>query len=1027
MLIGRSKPIESLTPRGGVVVYKNISSEIDAIVISDEFKDCVIFKVLPVDIICIAVYIPPSCSKYSTPEYMDNLQLFISNFKDTPTYIMGDLNSRFGDISCFDESVVYKKNPDRNINANGRKLRIILHEEKSFKLVNGCMHNDIQFDSDFTFFRGNLSSQNDIILTNSLNMISSFKILEKSSYSDHKPISITISSKVKLNLNFVNACASDTFKYNHYDVNRKLVKTIKLSQLDLNSISVSMENTAAKINSTIYNNPEMDINDICSFVTNEIYRTCKENRTKKNDRRKVNILSNENCTSKNYHAIANANFLRYEQLLLEGKDECEYRIYRDTWIEANDLANKYEDQEYNTQANETWTNNAKNDGRKLWETIDWTGKSVKRKQEEIPPGTITRYFKSIFQSKKTVNNPTLEAIQQPLNQIFVKDLDEMISAEEVDNSIRNIGKGTSLDGISPEILKILPLSIRKILCYLYNKVFDDKYPRNWQQQLLFPYPKKGHKLSEPKLRGIAIAPSLSRVYDKILNRRFCKWFVPNKEQAGFRKNQGCLLQIFSIYLLLELGKSINDELYIAFMDYEKAFDFLNRKTLIEKLQMKNAGKKFVKSIYDMYKSTSYTPKISNLLLGERIHTDYGVTQGKESSANLYSFYVSDMSDYLIDYNSDFMDPLNLCQLADDTATFASSIHSLAKKLKSLFKFSENNYQIANISKTKYLHLSNNPTTDPIEINNDEFVESAHEYGYKYLGTLVISSKNINEHVIANLNDRKKQIFKFYAWLQYNEDTPIKVKLLVLYNCMFSSLLYGAETWADLDHTVKEDLLATERKALKRCLGVKNNTPTNMIYIELNRPDIIAIIRDRQYKFFQKILSLSKDEATVSNILEKCEQLEIVKYYRNLKNDNAINDLRQRKEDQLNDVNTYAERYNNLTELKYSHTLYETYMREDIRIIITRWRMSCLKLQIETGRYNGTPRNLRLCFFCDVLEDEKHAIYICAAYNSIRVKNRNLLMENPSLQQFLNPRDKFTAIKVGNFLKTLEETRKNLLK
>ena len=84
-----------------------------------------------------------------------------------------------------------------------------------------------------------------------------------------------------------------------------------------------------------------------------------------------------------------------------------------------------------------------------------------------------------------------------------------------------------------------------ILCNLYNNVFDDKYPCNWQQQLLFPYPKKGHKLSEPKLRGIAIAPSLSRIYDKILNERFCKWFVPNKEQAGFRKNQGCLLQIFS--------------------------------------------------------------------------------------------------------------------------------------------------------------------------------------------------------------------------------------------------------------------------------------------------------------------------------------------------------------------------------------------------------------------------------------------------------------------------------------------------
>ena len=112
------------------------------------------------------------------------------------------------------------------------------------------------------------------------------------------------------------------------------------------------------------------------------------------------------------------------------------------------------------------------------------------------------------------------------------------------------------------------------------------------------------------------------------------------------------------------------------MDYEKAFDFLNRQRLIEKLQLKKAGKRFTQAIHNMYQTTAYTPKISASQLGEKIPTMHGVTQGKESSANLYSFYVSDMPSYLQHYTTDLMDPLNSVQLADDTATMASSTISL---------------------------------------------------------------------------------------------------------------------------------------------------------------------------------------------------------------------------------------------------------------------------------------------------------------------------------------------------------------
>ena len=89
MFIGRSKPIKSEKTRGGVALYRRMNSVIDFEIVSDELRDCVVFRLLPVDIVVAAMYIPPSNSKYHTPHYMENLQLLLSTFKDTPKYIVG--------------------------------------------------------------------------------------------------------------------------------------------------------------------------------------------------------------------------------------------------------------------------------------------------------------------------------------------------------------------------------------------------------------------------------------------------------------------------------------------------------------------------------------------------------------------------------------------------------------------------------------------------------------------------------------------------------------------------------------------------------------------------------------------------------------------------------------------------------------------------------------------------------------------------------------------------------------------------
>ena len=146
-------------------------------------------------------------------------------------------------------------------------------------------------------------------------------------------------------------------------------------------------------------------NEICTKITNIIYSTCKSNK-KTSTTTAESTLNNQNCSSQHYFAIAQANFRRYQQLLLEGRDINEYLTYLNTWVEAEKLAKEHKEEEMNTRVNKNWIS-CKHDGRSLWRAIDWKGKNVKEKTEEIPADVIQSYFRGIFQSQKNKNNKTL--------------------------------------------------------------------------------------------------------------------------------------------------------------------------------------------------------------------------------------------------------------------------------------------------------------------------------------------------------------------------------------------------------------------------------------------------------------------------------------------------------------------------------------------------------------------------------------------------------------------------------------------
>ena len=242
--------------------------------------------------------------------------------------------------------------------------------------------------------------------------------------------------------------------------------------------------------------------------------------------------------------------------------------------------------------------------------------------------------------------------------------------------------------------------------------------------------------------------------------------------------------------------------------------------------------------------------------------------------------------------------------------------------------------------------------------------------------------------------------------------------------MLAAYLYGCECWWKVD-TVAPMLLAEERKMLKRILQVKSNTPDNIIYVELNRCDVVTKIKSRQYNFYLKFKQLNQEVSTARRILSLCFQLDICKYYESLKA-TLVDSVKDDMKTEIRNSNaTYKMRYHDITGCLYNSSLYNEYMNENKRIVISRWRLSNHGLRIETGRYTTpkTPRNERICLVCpSEVEDEHHVVFICPLYDTVRMKHYVFISKYNCISKIFNPGTLQDAEELGSILLEIESIR-----
>lgn len=403
------------------------------------------------------------------------------------------------------------------------------------------------------------------------------------------------------------------------------------------------------------------------------------------------------------------------------KETCDF--YRDKWLNYHSLANQKENEELNIKKNSKWCNVEK-DAKKLWKMIDWKGKIAEDKTT-LSNQEIHSFFKNVFQANKLKDDPILERNSTEItvcnNTVFSTDKD--ISIVEVNKACDGMGTGFGMDGIPPAVCRFFPPALKQKIMHLFRMVFDGDYPEKWYSQLLTALPKQGHSTLCPKLRGIGVGQLLSRIYDDIIDGRFKSWYVPNPEQAGYCELQGCIVQLFALFMMIFYAKRTGKTLIIGLLDFEKAFDYTNRKILISKLIEDGIGYKLAGAIKEMYLDTKYFPKIGRDRIGDAIESKFGVTQGRKSSANFFTYFLSDMGMGLKNaQTTDFMDPFCLLQLADDTNLLAETIRSIIIKFSKLFSYAIERLQRINTKKTKYMHLSEDPIMEKLTLDSGDIID-----------------------------------------------------------------------------------------------------------------------------------------------------------------------------------------------------------------------------------------------------------------------------------------------------------------
>ena len=581
-------------------------------------------------------------------------------------------------------------------------------------------------------------------------------------------------------------------------------------------------------------------------------------------------------------------------------------------------------------------------------------------------------------------------------------------------------KAPGQDLVIGELLKYSSHIITDFLVNFFNALFlNGVYPEQWSESITFPLFKKGEANDPNNYRGITLCDISSKVYSAVINNRLRKWIEENnttgEQQAGFKKYYSTIDHIFTLMAAVQKQLLHNRKLYVAFIDFEKAFDSISRKLLWPILIKNGITGNLFRCIKSMYENVKTKVKCGADFT-DFITCTRGVKQGDVCSPILFSLFINELALDIIGngkHGITFIPSsveLFLLLFADDIVLLSETAVGLQTQLNSLFNAASRLELKVNMSKSNVMVFRKGGHLASYErwTYGDKYISVVNSY--KYLG--IYFSTKLSANLLFNdlVCRGKKALFCIMSNLRKLNNNSLDV-FIKLFDAQVQPVLqYGAEIWA-----FEKAALAIERVhtfALKRFLRINLRAPNDCLYGDFGRFPIYINSYIRCISYWLKITRMPDDRLPAQAYkmllrLDKKGKLSWASNIRKILNTygftyvwhnqgvgcitSFLKSFKQRIidcrwQDWEEHVNT-SDRFHIYRSLKYNHEV-EPYLKLGMHVVVknclAKLRFGISPLLIHSERYKKNPNvKCPVCFLSD--EDEVHFILKCSAYHDLRAK------------------------------------------
>ena len=288
-------------------------------------------------------------------------------------------------------------------------------------------------------------------------------------------------------------------------------------------------------------------------------------------------------------------------------------------------------------------------------------------------------------------------------------------------------------------------------------------------------------------------------------------------QCGFVKDKGTRNATFILRQLAERSIEHQQDMYLCFLDYSKAFDRVRHEPLLEILQSLDIDGKDLRILRNLYWDQTAAVRIDDELSGWA-KIQRGVRQGCVISPDLFSLYSESILRHLDSCTGITVGGRQLSNLryADDTVLLATSKEDLQKLLEIVINESEKLGLNLNAKKTFSMVISGKeviPTCD-LTIGAASVTQVDK---FSYLGSWITSTGRSWCDIRSRIAQSKQAFIKLDSVLSSNTIT-LKTRQRILKAYVWSVLLYGCESWT-ICPKMEKRINSAEIWFVRKMLGV----------------------------------------------------------------------------------------------------------------------------------------------------------------------------------------------------------------